>query len=206
MTRPLRNNKGFTLMELLVTIAVLSILLVAIGMFVVPTITMFAKTRNIAEAKSIGNVIMDYIEGSIYSTDVLELRDYTTTPSTISDSTYDADDAKTFYVLSSNIARNGQLELYVEGESARSDAISQGITAGYITEISFSKKKPETKVLQVEIAVRREGSSENLFTLTKDIYLPNMLADSATISGTESTPHKEILFYRPDGSEFITPP
>ncbi len=205
MTQRLNNNKGLTLMELLVSIAVFSILFIAITMFVFPTMTMFAKTRDIAEAKSIANLAMDYIEGSVYSTDVLALRPYTTSPSAITDAAYDVDGSRTFYVLSSNISRNGQLELYKEGDSARSDAISQGITAGYTMDISFSKEKATTKILRVTITVNKTNTGERLFELTKDIFLTNMLGDTATIGGTAATQYKEILFYRPDGSEVLTP-
>ncbi len=200
MGKLLKNNKGLTLMELLVVIAVFSILFLAIVMFVVPTMNMFVKTRDIAEAKAMANLVMDYIEGSVYSTDVLELRDYTTDPTAISDAAYDADDSKQFYLLSVN--GGGALELFKEGESSRSDAISQGITAGYNANISFAKRKADSKVLMVSIEVFKTGGIDPLFKLEKDIYLTNMLG-TASIIGDETD---EILFYRPDGSEFISPP
>lgn len=195
MTQRLNNNKGLTLMELLVSIAVFSILFIAITMFVFPTMTMFAKTRDIAEAKSIANLAMDYIEGSVYSTNQLTLRPYTATPSGL------PADA---HLLSFNA---GRLQLYRQTTpvTPRTDAISQGITAGYTMDISFSKEKAATKILRVTITVNKTNTGERLFALTKDIFLTNMLGDTATIGGTAATQYKEILFYRPDGSEVLTP-
>lgn len=200
MTQRLNNNKGLTLMELLVSIAVFSILFIAITMFVFPTMTMFAKTRDIAEAKSIANLAMDYIEGSVYSTNELTLRPYTASPDT---EVLPAD----AHLLSFNA---GRLQLYRQTTpvTPRTDAISQGITAGYTMDISFSKEKAATKILRVTITVNKTNTGERLFELTKDIFLTNMLGDTATIGGTEIAPYTypEILFYRPDGSEVLTPP
>ncbi len=197
MTQRLNNNKGLTLMELLVSIAVFSILFIAITMFVFPTMTMFAKTRDIAEAKSIANLAMDYIEGSVYSTNQLTLRSYTTNPSSVG---LPAD----AHLLSFNA---GRLQLYRQTTpvTPRTDAISQGITAGYTMDISFSKQKAATKILRVTITVNKTSTGERLFELTKDIFLTNMLGDTDTIAGTAATQYKEILFYRPDGSELLTP-
>ncbi len=197
MTQRLNNNKGLTLMELLVTIAVFSVLFIAIVMFVYPTMTMFAKTRDIAEAKAMANLAMDYIEGSVYSTNQLTLRPYTADP------------------LSEGLPANahllscdtGRLQLYRQTTPAtpRIDAVSQGITAGYTMDISFSKQKAATKILRVAVTVNKTNTGERLFELTKDIFLTNMLGDTDTILGTELTQYKEILFYRPDGSEVLSP-
>lgn len=197
MTQRLNNNKGLTLMELLVSIAVFSILFIAITMFVFPTMTMFAKTRDIAEAKVMANLAMDYIEGSVYSTNELTLRPYTASPDT---EVLPADaHLLSFYA--------GRLQLYRQTTpvTPRTDAISQGITAGYTMDISFSKEKAATKILRVTITVNKTNTGERLFELTKDIFLTNMLGDTATIGGTALTQYKEILFYRPDGSEVLTP-
>lgn len=199
MTQRLNNNKGLTLMELLVSIAVFSILFIAIMMFVFPTMTMFAKTRDIAEAKSMANLAMDYIEGSVYSTNQLTLRPYTANPAS-------AGVPANAHLLSFNA---GRLQLYRQTTpvTARIDAISQGITAGYTMNIAFSKLKASTKILRITITVDKTNTHERLFELTKDIFLTNMLGDTDTIVGTEIAPYTypEILFYRPDGSEVLSP-
>lgn len=208
MSRTLANHKGLTLIELLVVIAVFSILFVAIAMFVVPTMNLFVKTREIAEATSMANLTMDYIEGSVYSTDVLELRTYSAALSTVSDAAYDTGTAapygdRQFYLLSTNDARAGALELYKEGDAARSDAVSSGITAGYQADIAFSTPRAGSKVLTVTVEVAKADGGDPLYTLTKDIYLTNLL-DTA-VNGTAGEFYQELLFYRPDGSEKLTP-
>ncbi|MFA9381174.1 MAG: type II secretion system protein [Acetanaerobacterium sp.] len=194
-----KNNKGFTLIELLICIAVFGLLFVAIAMFIVPTINFFAKTRNIAEAKGVANLVMDYIEGSVYSTDVLELREVTAVPAP------DSDDKKTFYLLSSDPSgNNGVLTVYREGDDAHA-ALGEGISSGYVIDCEFSTA--QSRVLRVSITIYLQRDMSELYSLNKDIYLANMYACGADITerAGDAQPFREILFYRCDGSEVLSP-
>ncbi|SDM67175.1 type II secretion system protein [Acetanaerobacterium elongatum] len=185
----LKNNKGLTLIELLITIAILGILMAAISAFIFPTMSFFAKNQNTSNAKNAANLMMDYIEGSVYSTDDITLGAKTANISAIPATIYGitADESKGITVF--------------QGKGANSVALSEGLTEGLKFDISFSRTR--AKVLCVDIKVQSRQSSEQLYSLKKDIYLANLLQaapkDDIQNDGT-SPPYREIRFTKPTGT------
>ncbi len=186
----LKNNKGLTLIELLITIAILGILMAAVSAFIFPTMSFFAKNQNTSNAKNAANLMMDYIEGSVYSTDNITLGAKTANISAIPATIYGitADESKGITVF--------------QGKSTRSDAFSEGITAGLKFDISFSKTR--LQVLCVDIKVLNKQNDEALYSLKKDIYLTNLLFQEAPNNDIKddasSAPYREIRFTRPTGA------
>lgn len=186
----LKNNKGLTLIELLITMAILGILMAAIAAFIFPTMSFFAKNQNTANAKNAANLLMDYIEGSVYSTDNIKLGAKTANPYGEPNTTYGI-----------TLDENKGITTFRGGNTARTDAFSEGITAGLRFDITFSKTR--TKVLCVDIKVLNRQSGEELYSLKKDIYLANLLqaAPNDDIKNdSTSPPYREIRFTKPTGT------
>lgn len=72
-----KNNKGFTLVELIVVSCMMVIMMGAILNFVKPITNFYRRTWTTADSNDIGNSVMSYFESELrYSTNVLILEDY----------------------------------------------------------------------------------------------------------------------------------
>lgn len=184
----LKNNKGLTLVELLITIAILGILMAAISAFIFPTMSFFAKSQNTANAKNAANLIMDYIEGSVYSTDEITLQQLSSPGIT----------PEKYYLLTANEI-NGIL-LYTNATGLSLPVFRNGITEGLRFTITFSKAQDQ--VLHIDIVVKSRQNSEELYGLEKDIYLANLLTapNDKIHEESASGPYPEIKFTKPTGT------
>lgn len=73
----MKNNKGFTLVELIVVAAMMSILMGAILNFIQPINQFYSNTWATADANDIGNTVVDYLDRELrYTTNMLILEDY----------------------------------------------------------------------------------------------------------------------------------
>lgn len=73
----MKNNKGFTLVELIVVAAILSILMGAILNFIQPINQFYTNTWATTDANDIGNTVVDYLDKELrYTTNMLILEDY----------------------------------------------------------------------------------------------------------------------------------
>ncbi len=200
------NNKGMTLLELLVTLAVSSLLLTAVFIFLVPTLRLFAKTRDAAQAKELANLAMDLIENSVYSTDALTLRASTSSPA----SGLDADPRDCFLLTCDPGQESGAPRVYSE----KNDSVSYplgGIFTGFALDAEFARARiaaAEARVLSVTLRVSKNGGgSEIIYTLQKDIYLANLALSGEGIAAQPAAgaPYRELLYYRPDGYQPLPP-
>lgn len=188
----IKNKKGFTLLELLITMAIIGILMAAISMFIFPTMSFFAKNQKVVNAKNAANLIMDYIEGSVYSTNELKLQPRVSALNTVTAGHFliTADESK-------------GITAYKSGDAARLDAFGTEISAGLRFQVAFSASAPEDQVLHVEIKVSdAQNPTEQLYTLSKSIYLVNLLDKDILVA---SGAIQEIQFTKPNGDETLTP-
>ena len=76
-----KNQKGFTLIELIVVIALLTVMMGAILQLMGPIRQVYNTTLNTVNTKTAGETIISYIEDKTrYSTDMLVLKDYEGVP------------------------------------------------------------------------------------------------------------------------------
>ncbi len=78
-----KNNKGFTLVELVVVSTLMVMIMGAILNFIRPINNLFTSTHTTADSNDIGNSVMDYIENEVrYSTNMVVLEDFPGVPLT----------------------------------------------------------------------------------------------------------------------------
>lgn len=77
----LKNKKGFTLIEVIVASAVSSIILIAALSFILPTSETMRKTKELADARSLTEMVFDAIEGKVKYATSAECKDGTYVPS-----------------------------------------------------------------------------------------------------------------------------
>ena len=78
-----KNNKGFTLVELVVVSMLMVMIMGAILNFITPLNGLFKSTQNTADANDIGTSVMDYFERETrYATNIVVLEDFSGMPST----------------------------------------------------------------------------------------------------------------------------
>ncbi len=184
----IKSKKGFTLLELLITMAIIGILMVAISMFIFPTMSFFAKSQKAVSAKNAANLMMDYIEGSVYSTNELTLQPRVSTLNTV---------AAGHFLITAD--ENKGITTYKSGDASRSAAFGAEISAALRFRVTFTKSREQVLGVKIEV-FDAQHPTEQLYSLSKSIYLANLLEDNIKTSpGTI----QEIQFTKPDGDETL---
>ena len=207
MFKRIKNKRGFTLVELLICLAILGILMAAIAGFLVPTMNLYAKAQKTANAKNASELIMSYIEGSVYSTNSLKLQKRSASYTTVA--------AEEFVLATTTGKRdattNGGDFLTHKGGDADTGVpvYTKGITGGLEFYITYAEAVGPVgatdggPVLDVSIEVYEAGKygtkSVKLFSMKKSIYLMNMDVPEPPIAIVKSgtAPYTEIVFTKP---------
>ena len=113
-----KNKSGFTLVEVVVVMTMLTIILGAILNFLQPIDRSFKTAKAVAQTNQVGSTLNRYIEGQIrFSTNMLVLEDYSGVPEISTNGTFDSMASKVSYtdclILDNNNIRGSQDPAYV---------------------------------------------------------------------------------------------
>lgn len=150
-----KRNQGFSLVELILAVAILAIIMVAIASFMSTTTRTYRRTKNDTEMQRTGQELFDMMSDKIMQAN--EIRVGTVKKTENADGSITKSDPKEFAILGTNFsakvdATTGQL-LKENGSPANKSG------AGY-TMYSFDEMKDDSERIVEYIAVYYEGYNE----------------------------------------------
>lgn len=184
-----RNNKGFSLVELLIAMAVSSIVLTALVLLVAQSVKSYSKQTSLAQIQSDADVVLNQISKSILEADTIYIdktdayvKFYTKTVSDTSAPTnpkhikwgyyYDKAEKKLYYT-DDTLSKKSEACDYVEGFDVKLSKSNFTLKDGHIIEAL-----PTNPEIQVSITLER---MKNVRTVTREYMARNKIGDNITL-------------------------
>lgn len=184
-----RNNKGFSLVELLIAMAVSSIVLTALVLLVAQSVKSYSKQTSLAQIQSDADVVLNQISKSILEADIVYIdkssdyvKLYTKTVDDTSDPTspkhikwgyyYDKNEKKLYYT-DDTLSKKSEACDYVEDFDVKLSKSNFTLKDGHIIEVL-----PTNPELQVSITLERMRSKR---TVTREYMSRNKIGDNITL-------------------------
>lgn len=187
-----RNNKGFSLVELLIAMAVSSIVLTALVLLVSQSVRSYSKQTSLAQIQSDADVVLNQISKSILEADIIYIdktdayvKFYTKMVDDTSDPTnpkhikwgyyYDKAEKKLYYT-DDTLSKKSEACDYVEGFDVKLSKSNFTLKDGHIIEAL-----PTNPEIQVSITLER---MKNVRTVTREYMSRNKIGDKITLPKT----------------------
>lgn len=184
-----RNNKGFSLVELLIAMAVSSIVLTALVLLVAQSVKSYSKQTSLAQIQSDADVVLNQISKSILEADIVYIdkssdyvKLYTKTVDDTSDPTspkhikwgyyYDKNEKKLYYT-DDMLSKKSEACDYVEDFDVKLSKSNFTLKDGHIIEVL-----PTNPELQVSITLERMRSKR---TVTREYMSRNRIGENITL-------------------------
>lgn len=184
-----RNNKGFSLVELLIAMAVSSIVLTALVLLVAQSVKSYSKQTSLAQIQSDADVVLNQISKSILEADIVYIdkssdyvKLYTKTVDDTSDPTspkhikwgyyYDKNEKKLYYT-DDTFSKKSEACDYVEDFDVKLSKSNFTLKDGHIIEVL-----PTNPELQVSITLERMRSKR---TVTREYMSRNRIGENITL-------------------------
>ncbi|MCI7770995.1 MAG: prepilin-type N-terminal cleavage/methylation domain-containing protein [Eubacterium sp.] len=183
-----RNNKGFSLVELLIAMAVSSIVLTALVLLVAQSVKSYSKQTSLAQIQSDADVVLNQISKSILEADIIYIdktdayvKFYTKKVDDTSDSTkpkikwgyyYDKAEKKLYYT-DDTLSKKSEACDYVEDFDVKLSKSNFTLKDGHIIEAL-----PTNPEIQVSITLER---MKNVRTVTREYMARNKIGDNITL-------------------------
>lgn len=184
-----RNNKGFSLVELLIAMAVSSIVLTALVLLVAQSVKSYSKQTSLAQIQSDADVVLNQISKSILEADIVYIdkssdyvKLYTKTVDDTSDPTspkhikwgyyYDKNEKKLYYT-DDTLSKKSEACDYVEDFDVKLSKSNFTLKNGHIIEVL-----PTNPELQVSITLERMKSKR---TVTREYMSRNKIGENITL-------------------------
>lgn len=171
---PQNRKKGFTLVELLVTIAIMGIALAAIGSIFVMGTNIFKKTTVRYNEQSIALNLTQQVRRSVQNCASLTVYDGSSSDTSSQDGTH----------------------LYYNAADGGLDMVNSGTTQTFKPDtaggcsVTLSFRKVTSATLEVTVKASEQGDSADVYTLTSDIVLGNFSGSAGGIADqTTSADH-----------------
>lgn len=176
-----RNNKGFSLVELLIAMAVSSIVLTALVLLVAQSVKSYSKQTSLAQIQSDADVVLNQISKSILEADTIYIdktdayvKFYTKTVSDTLKWGYYYDKAeKKLYCTDDTLSKKSEACDYVEGFDVKLSKSNFTLKDGHIIEAL-----PTNPEIQVSITLER---MKNVRTVTREYMARNKIGDNITL-------------------------
>lgn len=184
-----RNNKGFSLVELLIAMAVSSIVFTALVLLVAQSVKSYSKQTSLAQIQSDADVVLNQISKSILEADIVYIdkssdyvKLYTKTVDDTSDPTspkhikwgyyYDKNEKKLYYT-DDTLSKKSEACNYVEDFDVKLSKSNFTLKDGHIIEVL-----PMNPELQVSITLERMKSKR---TVTREYMSRNKIGENITL-------------------------
>lgn len=184
-----RNNKGFSLVELLIAMAVSSIVFTALVLLVAQSVKSYSKQTSLAQIQSDADVVLNQISKSILEADIVYIdkssdyvKLYTKTVDDTSDPTspkhikwgyyYDKNEKKLYYT-DDTLSKKSEACDYVENFDVKLSKSNFTLKDGHIIEVL-----PMNPELQVSITLERMKSKR---TVTREYMSRNKIGENITL-------------------------
>ncbi len=187
-----RNNKGFSLVELLIAMAVSSIVLTALVLLVSQSVRSYSKQTSLAQIQSDADVVLNQISKSILEADIIYIdktdayvKFYTKMVDDTSDPTnpkhikwgyyYDKSEKKLYYT-DDTLSKKSEACDYVEDFDVKISKSNFDLKDGHIIETL-----PSNPEISVSISLKRMKSER---TVTREYMSRNKIGDKITLPKT----------------------
>lgn len=184
-----RNNKGFSLVELLIAMAVSSIVLTALVLLVAQSVKSYSKQTSLAQIQSDADVVLNQISKSILEADCIYIdktdsyvKFYTKTVDDTSDPSspkhikwgyyYDKAEKKLYYT-DDTLSKKSEACDYVEDFDVKLSKSNFSLIDNHIIEAL-----PVTPEIQVSITLKRMRSER---TVTREYMSRNKIGENITL-------------------------
>ncbi|MBU3810851.1 MAG: type II secretion system GspH family protein [Candidatus Niameybacter stercoravium] len=176
------NQKGFTILEMVIVIAITMLLMSSVGVLMYNNERMVKRTTQTIDAKSIALIAQEYIEDELRYAYIAEI-----TTDTISE--LEAEDAQ--YL---RVKENHTLEHH---DSNGVDKLIVAVDAmkGTTLNVEFNKVSGKKNVLKVDVTVSGKDISE--YALSNTIVLNNMGIISPKTTEIEGISGNTIIYLKP---------